>query len=103
MTPELEVGTMNRLPLPQQFNNNPNPPPPTIGQVGVTHPHLRPLAPKTIGPPFRKRPKMNQSRLLNNLLPMNNLPRKLTPNLFLRKALNKQLSFTILMLRIRTS
>ena len=100
-TPELEVGTMNRLPL--QFNNNLNPPPPTIGQVGVTLPHLRPLAPKTIGQPSRKRPKMYPSRLPNNPSPMNNLRPKLTPNQFLQKVLNKQLFFTILMLRIRTS
>ena len=84
MTPELEVGTMNRLPLPLQFNNNLNPPPPTIGQVGVTLPHLRPLAPKTIGQPSRKRPKMNPSKQRNNPSPTNNLRPKLTPNPFLQ-------------------
>ena len=103
MTRELEVGTMNRPPLPLQFNSNLNPPPPIIGQVGVTLPHLRPLAPKTIGQPSRKRPKMNPLKLLNNPSPTNNLRPKLTPNQFLQKVLNKQLFFTILMLRIRTS
>ena len=103
MTPEPEVGTMNRPPLPPRFNSNLNPPPPTIGQAGVTLPHLRRLVPKTIGQPSHKRPKMNPSKLLNNPSPTNNLPQKLTPNQFLQKVLNKQLFFTILMLRIRTS